>query len=99
MSSKQADDSFSRLGLHVGADWLVRCCAYSDRTPILDVDAGSVSIGICIRSERVDEVALNFARALVREVQVFAAEVERLHAGQTATDDNGNGKAADVHAA
>lgn len=98
MRSSQADDSFSRLGMHVGAKWRVRCSTYSDRTPIFDVDAGSVSIGICLRAEQVNEAAVEFARSLVREAQVFASEVERLHSEQSGAGD-GNNKAAEVSAA
>lgn len=100
MSSSKPDDSFARLGMHVGARWWVRCFAYSDHTPILDVDAGRLSVGICLVAEEVSDAAVEFARALVREAQVFAAEVERLHAEQTgAGDGSSDDSAADVNAA
>ncbi len=76
------DRSFGRLGVHVAADWRVWCSTYPERTPILDIDAGPVSIGFSIRDDKADERAVEFAHALVNQVQLFAAEVERLHTEQ-----------------
>jgi len=80
------DGSFSHISFHVGADWRVRCSTYPDQTPILGIDAGSAVLSITPRSKDADEAAVEFARALVREVQAFAAEIERLHAEPAAAD-------------
>ena len=90
--------SFAHLGLHVGTDWRVGCNIYEDRMPILSVDAGRSAVSFSITEGSPDTAAVAFARALAREAQAFAAEVERLHAAQpdcTGNDD----KAADVDAA
>jgi hypothetical protein len=93
-------ESFSYLMVHVGADWMVRTSAYEDKTPILTVDAGRGAIAITIKDRgAVDKSAVEFARALARNAQAFAAEVERLSAGETEVGNDGNGKAADVTAA
>ena len=87
--------SFSRIGFHVGADWRVDCHAYDDATPLLDIDAGTSSVVISIRKRDPDEGAVEFARALAREAQKFADEMERMqHAAQS-----GDGKAAGSDAA
>ena len=46
---------------------------------ILNIDAGPMCMAFTIRDDKADERAVEFARALVTEVQRFAAEVERLH--------------------
>jgi hypothetical protein len=76
-------ESFSHVSLHVSADWWVICHRYTDQTPILNVDAGPATVSLSIRGRNADEAAVKFARALVREAQAFAAEVERLHAERT----------------
>jgi hypothetical protein len=58
--------SFSRLGLHVGADWHVRCSTYDDRTPIFDIDAGMSSVVISLRGRAADQAGVEFARALAQ---------------------------------
>jgi hypothetical protein len=82
-------NSFVHLGVHVGSDWTVRCNTYPDHTPILDVDAGGTAVAFCIRGRGAGQSAVEFARELVRQAQVFAAEVERMHAAQG--DDNADG--------
>ena len=71
--------SFGHLGVHVGHDWRVACSTYPARTPILDIDAGRVCVALCIQRDSADEQAVQFARALVAQAKLFAAEVERLH--------------------
>lgn len=85
-----AGDSFSHISLHVGSDWTVRCSAYADQTPILTVDAGDTGVSITPTGREATEAAVAFARALVRNAQEFAAEVERLHAERSAADAAGH---------
>jgi hypothetical protein len=85
--------SFSHLGYHVGGDWHVRCSTYADTTPILSVDGGPSTVSISIRDRDADATAVEFARALVREAQRFADEIERMHAAQLA-DNSTTSKAA-----
>ena len=97
---KSDGGSFTNLSFHVGADWRVDCHTYDDHTPILSVDAGPTAVSFSITDRTADTAAVQFARALVREAQVFAAEVERLHAEPAgSSDSNSDGKAADVDAA
>jgi hypothetical protein len=86
--------SHSHASYHVGTDWLVRCNTYDDRTPILSFDAGPAAVTITTKGTDASLAAVEFARALAREVQRFADEIERMHAAQS-----GNAKAADSHAA
>ena len=80
--------SFSHQGIYVGSDWTVRCSTYDDHTPILDIDAGPVCVSVSVATRQVaDDATVNFARELVRQAQVFAAEVERIHALQAGTGD------------
>ena len=90
--------SFSHLSYHVGADWHVRCNTYADTTPILSVDGGPSTLSISTRGRNADASAVEFARALVREAQKFAEEMERMHAAQLA-DAEGTDKAAGSDAA
>jgi hypothetical protein len=86
------------VSVHVGEDWWTHLCTYDDRTPILDIDAGSTSLSISIEGNDADRAAVEFARELARRVTAFAAEVERLHAhrgGQSCEGgEPGNGEAA-----
>jgi hypothetical protein len=77
-------ESFSHCGLYVSADTWVTCYQYPDKTPILSIQAGASEFSISIKDRNADEAAVEFARTLVRNVQSFAAEVERLHAEQSA---------------
>jgi hypothetical protein len=84
--------SFSHVSVHVGADWRVDCHTYDGHTPIFSVDAGQCAVSFSVKDRCADDAALLFTRALIREAQVFAAEVERLHTGQAdAGDLSGNG--------
>lgn len=76
--------SISSLGLHVGTGARVTCHRYADQTPILRIDAGEASLLISVKGRDASDRALEFARALAREAQAFAAEVERLHAASAA---------------
>lgn len=89
--------SFASMSVHVGTDWRVDCRNYDGRTPILSVDAGQVAVCYSIDARQAANAGVEFARALARDAQLFAAEVERLHAAQHA--DAGDDKAAGVNAA
>jgi hypothetical protein len=78
--------SFTHIGIHVGADWRVRCSTYENRTPILDINAGSVTVDLSVKGTNADQSAVSFAHELVRNVQAFAAEIERLHAEHATPD-------------
>ncbi len=78
--------SFSRIGVHVGADWLVRCSTYLEGTPILAIDTGRIMLNISIEGKDADQSAVDFARALVRNGQAFASAVERIHAEHATAD-------------
>ena len=82
--------SYSHLGIQVGGDWRVYCHTYDDHTPILTVDAGPVSIAYSIKNRCPDDDALGFARALARDAQAFAADIERMHAAQANAGDVGD---------
>jgi hypothetical protein len=70
--------------MHAGDGSSTNCFTYADATPILDVSTGTASISISVAGRKADDAALSFARELLKNVQVFAAEVERLHAEQAA---------------
>ena len=78
MSGKE--ESFSACGLYVSADTWVTCYRYPEKTPILHVSAGQSALSVSVVGREATDAALEFARALLREAQAFAAEVERLHA-------------------
>lgn len=80
------DGSFSSFGIYVSSDWSVRCSHYPGRSPILSVDAGESSFHVSIRGRKADQAAVEFARALVREIQAFASDLERLHAESIVSD-------------
>jgi hypothetical protein len=88
--------SFAHVSCHFGADWRVRCSVYPDTTPILSLDAGpSAAVSVTTAGKGASKAAVEFARALVREAQKFADEIERMHAAQL----DGDGKAAGRDAA
>ena len=90
--------SFSHGSYHVGADWIVRCNTYADTTPILCLDAGPAAVSITTKGNDATKAAVEFARALAREAQKFADEIERMQAAQLA-DGDGSAKAAASDAA
>jgi hypothetical protein len=73
-----AGGSFSYTGLHVDSDWDVRCSTYDDHAPILSLGAGTCGISVYISGKDTTRV-VEFARALLRDVQVFTAEIERMY--------------------
>ena len=89
------DASFSHGMIHVGDDWRLRCSTYADTTPILALDAGPFALCITVKGKKATGGSVEFARALAREAQRFADEMERMHAAQP----DGDGKAAEVDAA
>jgi hypothetical protein len=86
--------SFANLIFHVGADWQVRCSTYPHSTPILCLDGGSSSVMITNGSRTATEEAIEFARALVKQAQCFAAEPERMQAEQSGDTGKADTKAA-----
>ena len=50
------------------------------------MDAGPSTVSISTRGRTADESAVEFARALAREAQRFADEMERMYAAQLADD-------------
>lgn len=74
-------ESFSYVDVFVGDDWKTLVSTHSDRLPSLIVNAGPTTVTLKVAgTETVTENAVKFARDLLRNVQAFAAEVERLHA-------------------
>ena len=79
-----AQNSFASVSVHVGDDWDLRCDTYPQTTPILTIGGGSTQAHFCIAGrERITAEAVAFARELARQAARFAAECERLHAGQS----------------
>jgi hypothetical protein len=76
--------SITALGVYASADTWVTCHHYPEQTPILVIDAGTTSLSISVKGRDASESAVEFARALARHAQEFAADVERLHPGRTA---------------
>ena len=77
---KSGGGSSGHIGVHVGEDWWTFLSTYDDRTPILDISCGSMTVAVSIASQQVGNAALEFARELASQAAKFAAEVERLHA-------------------
>lgn len=71
---------FSRMTVHAAQGSRAECFSYVARSPILDISAGSSSVGICLAGDEITDEAVAFARDLAEAARVFAAEVERLHA-------------------
>jgi hypothetical protein len=95
---KSGGGSFGHVSVQVGADWWTHLSTYEDYSPILDLEAGSTSLSVCIAGGQFDESAVQFARELAQQAARFAAEVERLHGlrgGDEAREDGaGAGEAA-----
>lgn len=91
--------SFARMGVYVGEDWWTFLSTYEDHTPILDIDAGSTSVGFSIAGQQVTRAAVEFGRELANQAARFAAELERLYARQDAGDDENDGAPASGEAA
>jgi hypothetical protein len=75
--------SFMNLIFHAGTDWQVRCSTYPGSTPILTLDGGPASVMISTTSRIATQEGVEFARALVKQAQCYAAEMERIHAAQS----------------
>jgi hypothetical protein len=82
------------LIFHAGTDWQVRCSTYADSTPILCLDGGPASVMISTTRRTVTPEGVEFARALVKQAQCYAAEMERLSAEQSGDISQANTKAA-----
>jgi hypothetical protein len=67
------------MTVHVAQDSRAECFSYVAHSPILDISAGSSSVGICLAGDQITDEAVAFARGLAEAARVFAAEVERLH--------------------
>jgi hypothetical protein len=78
--------SFSSFSLYVADDTWVTCHRYAEQTPILAISAGDSSVSLSIVDRKATDAAVKFARALAREAEAFAAEVERVHAHSAATE-------------
>ena len=91
-------DSFSNVSFHVGCDWRTYCHTYEDRSPIFAIAAGRSAVSVSVKGRNADKAAVEFARALALDAQIFAAEVERLYAAQVEANDSGD-KADDGNAA
>jgi len=91
---KSGGGSFGHISVQVGGDWWTHLSTYEDYSPILDIEAGSTSVSVCIVGGQLDESAVAFARELVEQATRFAAEVERLHGlhgSSSKTNENGTG--------
>jgi hypothetical protein len=88
-------ESFSNVSYHVGGDWRTYCHTYPDRAPIFAIAAGRSAVTISVPNRTADKAAVEFARAMVLDAQLFAAEMERLYAAQSDTSDDSNSKADD----
>jgi hypothetical protein len=76
---KSGGGSFGHLIVQVSGDWCTHLSTYDDHSPILDFDAGSTSVSVCIAGRTIGKSAVDFARELAAQAAKFAAEVERLH--------------------
>ena len=43
--------SFTRVSVHVGGDWTVRCATYQGHTPLLEVGAGETEVSFCLAGQ------------------------------------------------
>ena len=76
----EATGSYSRVSVHVGSHWRVRCIPVTSQPPLLDIDAGETEISIGITGQEIRASAVEFAAELARETERFAAEVQRMYA-------------------
>ena len=75
-----AAGSFSRVSVHVGADWTVRAVTYPGQVPLLEIGAGQTAISFFLSSRVLRSSTVEFATELARETERFAAEVQRMYA-------------------
>ena len=84
-----ANGSFTRVSVHVGGDWTVRCATYEGHAPLLEVGAGETEVSFCLAGKDIRASTAEFATELAREAGRFAAEVERMYAVQQAARQDG----------
>ena len=91
-----AQGSFSRVSVHVGSDWQVRCLMVAKQPPLLDIDAGETEIAVSMAGPDIRASAVEFAAELAQETARFAAEVGRRYADRQAAarDEQATGTAA-----
>ncbi|AEH07661.1 MULTISPECIES: hypothetical protein [Protofrankia] len=79
MSGLGADGlrSSTHLGLHVGADWSVRCRISPDKPPILTVHVGRTLLSFSPAGTAVPSDHVEFAYALLGAVNDYLVECER----------------------
>ena len=79
--------SFSHVSCHVGRRLAgaVQHLRRHDADPA--VDAGTATVTVTTKGRDAGKAAVEFARALAREAQKFADEMERMHAAQLARGD------------
>ncbi|EFC85957.1 hypothetical protein [Parafrankia sp. EUN1f] len=70
--------SSTHLGLHVGADWSVRCHSYPDSAPILAVNLGRTTLSVSAAGSAVTSDQVDFAYALLAAVNDYLIECEQL---------------------
>ncbi|CUU53986.1 hypothetical protein Ga0074812_101488 [Parafrankia irregularis] len=75
--SGEPKQSYTTLGLLVGADWSVLCHTYPHRPPILVVDAGNVSMSIAARGDAPDAGHIDFAYKLLAAVNDYLIAYEK----------------------
>ena len=93
---------FARISMHLGEESHAECFTYDNSAPILDIRAGNASVAVSLTRNEIDEAAVNLARELARQAQLFATEVERLHAARhpdAGSSAHGTTKATDSKAA
>ncbi|WP_131764615.1 hypothetical protein [Candidatus Protofrankia californiensis] len=92
MSGLGADGlrSSTHLGLHVGADWSVRCRISPDKPPILAVQVGRTLLSFLPAGTAVTADHVEFAYALLGAVNDYLVECERFRFTiQDAADSSG----------
>ncbi|EFC83298.1 hypothetical protein [Parafrankia sp. EUN1f] len=73
----ETKQSYTMLGLHVGADWSVLCHTYPGRAPILVVDAGRVSLSVSALEREPDTRHVDFAYKLLAAVNDYLIAYEK----------------------
>jgi hypothetical protein len=81
-------DSFSNSAYYVGCDWRTYCHTYEDRPPIFSINAGRSAVSVSVKGRKADRAAVEFARAMALDAQLFAAEMERVSIEQNGAGDN-----------
>ena len=89
-----AGGSFSHTSFHIGSDLAARCSIYPDQVPILSLDAGNSAVSLTPAGTDATDDALKFAWTLLRAVQEFVDEIERMHAAWLVGDGTNGGASA-----